>query len=102
MKRNHGVPIARAMPSVNRPNTSRLPPRKGTKLVRSPFGLSRRVSLRTARAIGCPPSADRDSRRTRAHGFRFIVGRRTSPVVGEQIVEDVINGHHPDKSVVLV
>src|SRR3954469_6397523 len=54
-RRNQGVPMPRATPSVKRPKRS-LEARLRLAELRSPFGASRRWSDRLARAIGVPPS----------------------------------------------
>src|SRR6187402_2075588 len=100
---NHGVPMPRAIVSVKRPKRSfeAAFPRRAPKPGRTPFGAS--TSLRAARAMGCPPSAGERDRCCRGgYLFRFIVAGGTSPVIGQQIVEDIVNGHHPDEAVVLV
>src|SRR3954451_6475344 len=105
--RKYVVPIARANDSEKRPKRSPLgdpPPNRSPKLLRSPLGLSRRTSRRelAVRAMRCPPPGRNGCGRS-AYGLgRGFVARRTSPVVRQQIVEDIVNGHHPDESVVLI
>src|ERR1700712_2176360 len=92
----------RAIHSVKRPNRSRLS-KRGTKLLRRPLGESSRVSSRLlARAICRPPCGSyRDGccRSVAARRLRTALMVGTSPVIGKKVIEDVVNGHHPDQTV---
>src|SRR6188472_412384 len=88
--RNQLVPIARAKASEKRPMRS-LPEGRNPKAGRMPLGeSSRMLSLR--RAMRGPPSAGRDGCGAGAHGFGMVIPRGTSPVIGQQVVEDVVDG----------
>src|ERR1700710_2008456 len=99
--RKVGVPMLRAIHSVNRPKRSRLS-KRGTKLLRRPLGESSRFSSRLMRAMCRPPCGSyRDGccRSVAVRRLRTALMVGTSPVIGEKVIEDVVNGHHPDQTV---
>src|SRR6218665_3518070 len=89
--------MPRAIASVARPKRSRPEGRK-TNGGRMPVGDSMLMSLR--RAMRDPPLPGGDGCGIGAHGFR--VSRGTSPVIRQEVVEDVVDGHPPDEPVLLV
>src|SRR5829696_6109297 len=95
--RNRAVPMKRANPSANLPKASRSTRTRGSAdRFRRP-GVFNRSSSRSALATRRHPFAEG----WRDHGRRRVE-LRTPPVLGQQMIKNVVNGDRADQSVIAV
>ena len=92
--RNRGVPMNRAMLSEIRPNASSSS--CGRRMQRRAAGSSQRGRRDGASSHGPPPGARDVRARWSSAAVALVVG--LAPVLGQQVVEHVVDGHHPEQS----